>query len=301
MERTEICQFFDEIMKNEKEVSAGMAAIRTLMKVLEHSKSETVQELKSCLEKGIEAIRSMDHPVTSIASGSELFLRFITLAALDTSSFEECKKIMLRRGKLFYEQLIAARGKIAKLANNFFTDGCKILTHSRSRVVLLAMKHAMANNKIFHVYVTHSAPNNSGKVMYEDLKKLGVPCTLILDSAVGYILEQVDMVMIGAEGVTESGGVINKIGTYTLAMCAKEFKKPLYVLAESFKFSRIYPLNQTDLPDEFKYTTSMRKNGLKDEHPLVDYTPPHYINLLFTDLGIMTPSAVSDELINLYL
>lgn len=38
----------------------------------------------------------------------------------------------------------------------------KILTHSRSRVVLLAMKHAMANNKIFHVYVTHSAPNNSG-------------------------------------------------------------------------------------------------------------------------------------------
>lgn len=44
-----------------------------------------MQELKSCLEKGIEAIRSMDHPVTSIASGSELFLRFITLATLDTS------------------------------------------------------------------------------------------------------------------------------------------------------------------------------------------------------------------------
>lgn len=39
-------------------------------------------------------------------------------------SFAECKRIMLRRGKLFYEQLIAARGKIAKLANNFFTDGC---------------------------------------------------------------------------------------------------------------------------------------------------------------------------------
>ncbi|KAK0182863.1 hypothetical protein PV327_000952 [Microctonus hyperodae] len=307
MERREICQFFDQIMKNEKEVSAGMAAIRTLMKVLEHSKSETVQELKSCLEKGIEAIRSMDHPVTSIASGSELFLRFITLAALDTAvshlnnSFAECKRIMLHRGKLFYEQLVAARGKIAKLANNFFTDGCKILTHSRSRVVLLAMKEAMENNKIFHVYVTHSAPNNAGKEMYEDLKKLGVPCTLILDSAVGYILEQVDMVMIGAEGVTESGGVINKIGTYTLAMCAKEFKKPFYVLAESFKFIRIYPLNQTDLPDEFKYTAATRKNGLKDEHPLVDYTPPHYINLLFTDLGIMTPSAVSDELINLYL
>ncbi|XP_044010108.1 translation initiation factor eIF-2B subunit alpha, partial [Aphidius gifuensis] len=105
----------------------------------------------------------------------------------------------------------------------------------------------------------------------------------------------------GAEGVAESGGIINKIGTYTMAICAKEMKKPFYVLAESFKFSRIYPLNQVDLPDEFKYTTSTREKDLQNEHPQVDYTPPHYINLLFTDIGIMTPSAVSDELIKLYL
>lgn len=43
-----------------------------------------------------------------------------------------------------------------------------------------------------------------------------------------------------------------KVGTYTMAMCAKEVKKPFYVLTESFKFSRIYPLNQVDLPNEFK-------------------------------------------------
>jgi len=47
--------------------------------------------------------------------------------------------------------------------------------------------------------------------MAEDLKKLGIPCTVILDSAVGYIMEQVDMVMVGAEGVVESGGIINKV------------------------------------------------------------------------------------------
>lgn len=47
--------------------------------------------------------------------------------------------------------------------------------------------------------------------MCENLTKLGVPCTLILDSAVGYVMEQVDMVMVGAEGVAESGGVINKV------------------------------------------------------------------------------------------
>ncbi|KAK9688405.1 Initiation factor 2 subunit family [Popillia japonica] len=78
-------------------------------------------------------------------------------------------------------------------------------------------------------------------------------------------------------------------------------KKPLYVLTESFKFTRLYPLSQGDLPDEYKYTKNMRNEDLKPQHPLVDYTPPTYITLLFTDLGILTPSAVSDELINLYL
>jgi translation initiation factor eIF-2B subunit alpha len=53
----------------------------------------------------------------------------------------------------------------------------------------------------------------------------------------------------------------------------------------------------------FQYHSSTLKAhvDLKKEHPLVDYTPPAYITLLFTDLGVLTPSAVSDELIKLYL
>ncbi|XP_046737180.1 translation initiation factor eIF-2B subunit alpha isoform X1 [Diprion similis] len=301
MDQKDICRFFNDIMKNESDISAGMAAIQTLLKVLEHSDSETVQELHLCLQNAVDTMRSTDHPVTGIASGCELFLRFITLATLDNSPFADCKRIMIQRGKLFYDKLFAARGKVAKLAAQFIIDGSRILTHSKSRVVLQTMKEAAASNKRFEVYVTESFPNNSGKEMCNDLALLDVPCTLILDSAMGYIMEQVDMVMVGAEGVAESGGIINKVGTYTMAMCAREIKKPFYVLTESYKFSRIYPLNQVDLPNEFKYTASTLKKDLHREHPLVDYTPPSYINLLFTDLGILTPSAVSDELIKLYL
>lgn len=47
--------------------------------------------------------------------------------------------------------------------------------------------------------------------MCQNLTKLGISCTVILDSAVGYVMEKVDMVMIGAEGVAEGGGVINKV------------------------------------------------------------------------------------------
>ncbi|VDK72579.1 unnamed protein product [Anisakis simplex] len=152
--------------------------------------------------------------------------------------------------------------------------------------------------------------------MYNLLRNAGIQTTLILDSAIGYIMESVDMVLIGAEGVMETGGVINKIGTLCMAVCAKSINKPVYVMAESIKFVKEYPLNQSDIPVEFKYAASIRRpeqnenieeenenktaSRLLDEHPRVDYTPPQYINLLFTDLGILTPAAVGDELIKLY-
>ena len=116
------------------------------------------------------------------------------------------------------------------------------------------------------------------------------------------MLEKVDLVIVGAEGVVESGGIINKIGTYPIAITAKSMNKPVYVVAESFKYVRVFPLNQKDVPNCFKYTASTLKDkkDLSKEHPLVDYTPPEYIDLMFTDLGVLTPSAVSDELIKLY-
>ena len=86
-------------------------------------------------------------------------------------------------------------------------------------------------------------------------------------------------------------------------MVAKAFGKPLYVAAESYKFARLYPLNQRDLPVESKavdFAVAVPQ-PVTVENPSRDYTPPHLITLLFTDLGVLTPSAVSDELIQLYL
>jgi len=174
-----------------------------------------------------------------------------------------------------------------------------ILTHSRSRVVLHLLKEALKARKRFTVYVTESRPDCSGVLMHQNVKDAGIACILILDSAIGYIMEKIDIVLLGAEGVMASGGIINKVGTYTMAVCAKELHKPVYVVAESFKFAITYPLNQKDVPNEFKYPASKLASDLSEQHSMVDYTPPTYITLLFTDLGILTPSAVSDKLIQL--
>jgi translation initiation factor eIF-2B subunit alpha len=95
-------------------------------------------------------------------------------------------------------------------------------------------------------------------------------------------------------------------------MAAKTFNKPVYVAAESYKFARFYPLTQADLPErrseqlplhpcvKDKDPAWQRPALVEMENPSCDYTPSQYISLIFTDLGILTPAAVSDELIRLY-
>ena len=119
-------------------------------------------------------------------------------------------------------------------------------------MVLEILKEAYTKSGNFHVYVTESSPDKTGVQMANELKSIGIETTVILDAAVGAIMERIDFVLLGAEGVVESGGIINKIGTSTIGLCARMFNKPVYIAVESFKFVRFYPLNNKDIPDEFK-------------------------------------------------
>ncbi|OWA51895.1 Translation initiation factor eIF-2B subunit alpha [Hypsibius exemplaris] len=305
MDKDEIQGYFLLTVKEHPEMSPAVAAIKTLLQVLNRDLAETMSELRKNLKDAIACLCETDSYITgtSISSGCELFLRFITLAALDHSDFEELKKILLQRGEVYLETVSCSRSKIAKIFRPFISDGAVILVHSKSRVVLQALVGAQEKGKRFHVYVTEAGPDKSGVEMHKSLIAAGIPATVVLDAAVGYIMEKVQLVVMGAEGVVESGGIINKIGSFTIAIAAKEHNKPVFVLAESFKFVRLYPLNQKDVPNNFKYNqaTLLRHADLSKEHPQSDYTPPGYITLLFSDLGVLTPSAVSDELIRLYL
>lgn len=78
--------------------------------------------------------------------------------------------------------------------------------------------------------------------MAKELLTAGIPVTLILDSGVGFIMEKVDMLLVGAEGVVESGGIINYIGTFQAALVARSMNKPVYVAAESYKVCVLYSL-----------------------------------------------------------
>ncbi|KAM9841027.1 translation initiation factor eIF2B subunit alpha [Aulostomus maculatus] len=302
MTEEELVEYFRDQTKEDPDVASAVAAIRTLLEYLKRDKGETIQGLRESLKWATNRLTSVDSSV-AVSSGGELFLRFISLTSKEPVDVSFYKKVMEERGQLFLDKISMSRTKVAKLCHTFIKDGAKILTHAYSRVVLRVLEKAASEKKRFSVFVTESQPDSAGRQMAGALRKLNVPVTVILDAAVGCVLEKVDQVIVGAEGVVESGGIINKIGTYQLALCAKAHNKPFYVVAESFKFVRLYPLNQQDVPDKFKYKadTLQMAGNLSEEHPLVDYTPPSLITLLFTDLGVLTPSAVSDELIKLYL
>ncbi|NXJ42352.1 EI2BA factor, partial [Ciconia maguari] len=304
----DLIETFKAQLRDDPDVASAVAAIRALLGFLKQDRGETIQGLRSSLLAAINTLSRVDSSV-AVSSGGELFLRFISLTSLEYSDYSKCKEIMIERGEIFLRKVSLSRNKIAKLCHPFIRDGARILTHAYSRVVLRVLEAAVESKKRFSVYVTESQPDQAGQVlinlqkMAKALRKLKIPVTVILDAAVGYIMEKVDLVLVGAEGVVESGGIINKIGTNQIAVCAKAQNKPFYVVAESFKFVRLFPLNQQDVPDKFKYKADTLKTSqnLTEEHPWIDYTSPSLITLLFTDLGVLTPSAVSDELIKLYL
>ncbi|POI34676.1 hypothetical protein CIB84_001575 [Bambusicola thoracicus] len=308
MSTDDLIETFRAQLRDDPDVASAVAAIRALLGFLRQDRGETIQGLRSSLRDAIDTLSRVDSSV-AVNSGGELFLRFISLTSLEYSDYSKCKEIMIERGEIFLRKVSLSRNKIAKLCHPFIRDGARILTHAYSRVVLRVLEAAVESKKRFSVYVTESQPDQAGQVfinlqkMAKALRKLNIPVTVILDAAVGYIMEKVDLVLVGAEGVVESGGIINKIGTNQIAVCAKAQNKPFYVVAESFKFVRLFPLNQQDVPDKFKYKADTLKTSqnLTEEHPWIDYTSPSLITLLFTDLGVLTPSAVSDELIKLYL
>ncbi|KAG4914182.1 hypothetical protein JHK82_054763 [Glycine max] len=276
-------------------------------------------------------LQSWDTSSISLTAGCDLFMRYVTrTSALEYEDFNSAKSRLIERAEkfgeisykatsnsrctliffsfltllpIFLSFFLQARKVIAMLSQDFIFDGCTILVHGFSRVVFEVLKLAAQNNKLFRVFCTEGRPDRTGLRLSNELAKLDVPVKLLIDSAVAYTMDEVDMVFVGADGVVESGGIINMMGTYQIALVAHSMNKPVYVAAESYKFARLYPLDQKDLapalrPIDFGVPIPSK---VEVERSARDYTPPQYLTLLFTDLGVLTPSVVSDELIQLYL
>ncbi|KAF9264705.1 nagb/rpia/CoA transferase-like protein [Marasmius fiardii PR-910] len=293
---------------------------------------ELVKELKD----GAENLNKHSPNPISLNAGCELFIEFITLFPHDSASFLDLKTELIKQGRDYVAEALTYRRKIAELAFDFIKDDSVILTHSYSRVVMQTLLMAHKRKRI-SVYVTEARPRGLGIKTAEKLTAAGIPCTVILDSAVAYAVEKVDFVLVGSEAVVESGGLINAVGSNQMAIIAKAANKPFYALAESFKFHRLFPLSQYDLPTHhpklFSFPISQHKSAptmiarpsvmpprsgeassagdpvsplkftqeqIARNNPDVDYTRPDLITLVFSDVGSLTPEGVSQYLVGMF-
>ncbi|GLJ54412.1 hypothetical protein SUGI_1168600 [Cryptomeria japonica] len=175
-------------------------------------------------------------------------MQYVTrTSALEYEDFYSGKSRLLEHGERFGEISLKARKTISMLGQDFIFDGSRILVHGFFRVVLALLKMASSNGKHFSVFCIEGRPDNTNIEMTKELVVVGVPVKLIIDLVVAYTMEKVDLVLFGADGVVESGGIINMMGIYQTTLIAHSMNKPVYVAAESYKFSHHYPLDQTDM------------------------------------------------------
>eukprot|EP00980_Cylindrotheca_fusiformis_P031767 scaffold26923_cov220-Cylindrotheca_fusiformis.AAC.1 len=284
-------------------MATPVAAIKTLLGVVQRSKATTMMELQDELKQA-RAIMIKDfeqgsvstdrgRSLIALASGCDLFLKYITRSFLELPDFEACRQEVLLRGERFADISVAARDCIADVAADFIQEGTTVLTHGWSRVVASILMKA-AETKHFDIIICEGRPDGAGSkaAKFYAEHNSNIPTTVVLDSAMGYVMESVDIVLTGAEAVVENGGCVNKMGTYTMALCAQAHGKPFYVASESYKFARLYPLNQKDLPNmgnmplksldttrsaDGEESTDMKEivlpKNVKVENPPCDYTP----------------------------
>jgi len=306
-----VVDIFNETVNNEG--SEAMGVVQALSRVISTTKAQTIMGLTSDVKNAVNLLLNAKTSIT-VNSTCDLFKRYVSSTWLDLQDFDLLKTTIEQRSEKFKKNMLLSRQKISKLGETFIRDGMKILTHGSSKVVIAILEAALAQGKRFSVIATESRPYEKFSRTLSSLLEKNVPVTLIADSTVAYIMNTVDLVLVGAEAVVENGGILNSIGTYQISIVAKALGKPFYVACQSYKFTRIYPLNQTEIPNNIseEEKSSISSNPdisslvnkyndlIRIEQPPFDYTPPLYITLLFTDLGILTPAGVSDELIKLY-
>ncbi|EGE82347.1 hypothetical protein RJZ56_003896 [Blastomyces dermatitidis] len=366
----DIVATYNDLLLSDPDLTMPIAAIEALVLLLTHSPSSTISETLDLLERHTAHLkRSIANPI-GLSAGTDLFQRYLITTLQrpgqlgPAGDFNAIRSHLLTNGRLFIKRAKESRDRIAAFGRGFVRDGSTVLTNGDSRVVGALLRKAADELKesgapaarfrvIYVLSNVHTKDGNGdgsssgsdleGMDTVTALRSRGVPVATIPESAVAYALGMVDMVIVGAEGVVENGGIISRLGTYQIGLLAKAEGKPFYVVAESHKFVRLYPLGQYDLPikqnvvdfkmdqsSESARTTSSDQTGSQNhEHATkeprnhlntppseqtptpteekisikqdaVDFTPPHLISALITESGVLTPSAVSEELIKIW-
>lgn len=222
-----------------------------------------------------------------------------------TNKPEDLIAVLLREADIIYHEDLEGNIEMGKFGQELIPDGARILTHCNAGALATAgygtalgvIRAAHESGKKISVYANETRPLLQGaRLTTWELLEDGIPVTLIADSAAGHLLSRgmVDLVVVGADRIAANGDVANKIGTYSVAVLARENGVPFYVAAP-YSTVDMSLASGADIPIEERRGEEVthiggRKiapDGVKVWNPAFDVTPAILVNAIITDRGII--------------
>ncbi|ASJ04556.1 translation initiation factor eIF-2B alpha/beta/delta subunit family protein [Thermococcus barossii] len=177
-----------------------------------------------------------------------------------------------------------AKREIGNIGSELIDENEVVITHSFSSAVLEIFKTAKKKGKRFRVILTESAPDFEGIALARELDALGVQFEVITDAQLGLFTRQATLALVGADNVTRDGAVVNKAGTYPLALACHENGIPFYAAAESFKLHPELNSEEVEIVER-----PYARQGYRVRNFLFDITPWRYVRGIITEFGILVP------------
>ncbi len=275
----------------------GRAAAEGLTIAAINIKADDPQAYMEQLEDAYRLLLATRPTAVSLPNALRYVIHRVKTAFKRGMDVDELRALTIRAADDFNKSSHEAVQRISDIGAKRIRNGDLIMTHCNSSVAISILKEAKRQGKEFRVIATETRPRFQGRLTAKALSEVGIPVTLIVDSAARYFMPKVDKVVVGADVVTANGAVVNKIGTSQIALAAKEARVRVFVGAETYKFSPSTVLGELveieeRPPEEVVPKGVLTKlKGVTIANPAFDVTPPDFIDIIITEKGIIPPQA----------
>jgi methylthioribose-1-phosphate isomerase len=280
----------------------GVAAAMGIALGVKNSKAENGAELKKDFDQICEVMgKTRPTAVNLFWAIRRMHDKF---EYLRMRPIPQIKQALIEEAQRMHAEDIAANQAMGRHGATLMPASGGVLTHCNAGALATAgygtalgvIRAAVEQGKKIHVYADETRPFLQGsRLTAWELMKDGIPTTVISDNMAGAMMQQgkIGAIVVGADRIAANGDVANKIGTYSLAVLAKEHDIPFYVAApfstidlETPDGSKI-PIEQRN-PKEVTHIAgkAIAPEGVEVENPAFDVTPAKYVGAIITERGI---------------
>jgi ribose 1,5-bisphosphate isomerase len=270
----------------------AIAAVKAIQRMAEQTKAKNKAAFLAELKEA-QSIFSASRETEPLMRNAIHWI--ITQAqTANTEKVDKLSQVVVSSASQFLKDLETSREQTAEIGAKRILDGSVVFTHCHSSTVTRLLAKAKADGKNFKVICTETRPAFQGRITAREMLELGVETTFIVDSAARTFMGNVDVVIVGADGITSEGNVVNKIGSSAIAVLAHEARVPFYVVSELLKFDPATVSGECEKIEQRSPAEvwSEAPAKLLVRNPAFDVTPNRYIHGLICEEGIIAPQSI---------